>query len=206
MDVSASDVYRLTADELRQVCFSRGLDCSGPVRELRQRLSEQIKSTKMQTPPDENLNQMSVTTDVGDRPGTPVPQPGGDSLHGGSGGGPVNILVELLRQLSPLRSEEPEAIMNLFVRLEEIYELGLVEVRIFIMRILPLLSGSVLGFVRNSFREGNSWVECKAQMLERYFPYFVRKRLVRESVVFYFHKERQPLRQYIEGAFRTARF
>jgi hypothetical protein len=104
MDVSASDVYRLTADELRQVCFNRGLDCSGPVRELGQRLSEQIKSTKMQTPPDEDLNQMSVTTDVGDRAGTPVPQPGGDALPGGSGGGPVTILVELLRQLSPLRS------------------------------------------------------------------------------------------------------
>jgi len=96
--------------------------------------------------------------------------------------------------------------MDLFVRLDEIYELGLVEVRIFIMRILPLLSGSVLSFVGNSFCEGNSWAECKAQLLERYFPYFVRERLVRDRVVFYFHKERQPLRQYIEGVFRTAKF
>jgi len=52
--------------------------------------------------------------------------------------------------------------MDLFARLDEIYELGLVEARIF-MRILPLLSGSVLGFVGNSFREGNSWAECEAQ-------------------------------------------
>jgi hypothetical protein len=98
MNVLASDVYRLTADELRQVCFSRGLDCRGPVRALRHSLSEQIKSTKMQTPSDEDSNQTGVTTDVGDRAGTPVPQPGGHTLHAGSGGGPVTILVELLRQ------------------------------------------------------------------------------------------------------------
>jgi hypothetical protein len=64
----------------------------------------------------------------------------------------------------------------------------------------------VLSFVGNSFREGNSWAECKSQLLERYFLYFVRERLVRERVVFYFHKERQPLCQYIEGVFRTAKF
>jgi hypothetical protein len=46
----------------------------------------------------------------------------------------VTILVELLRQLPPLRSEETEAIMDLFVRLDEICELGLVEGRVFIMR------------------------------------------------------------------------
>ena len=118
MDVSASDVYRLTADELKQVCFSRGLDCRGPLRALLQR-SEQINSTKMQTPPDEVSNQTGITTDVGDRAGTPVPQPG-DALHSGSEGGPMTILVELLKQLSPLRSEEPEAITDLFVRLDEI--------------------------------------------------------------------------------------
>jgi hypothetical protein len=87
MDVSASEVYRLTANELRQVCFRKRLDCSGPVRALRQRLSEQIKSTKMQTPPDEVSNQTGVTTDVSDRAGAPIPQSGGDSLHGGRGEG-----------------------------------------------------------------------------------------------------------------------
>jgi hypothetical protein len=35
MDLSASDVYRLTADKL-QVCLARGLDSSGPVSTLRQ--------------------------------------------------------------------------------------------------------------------------------------------------------------------------
>jgi len=156
IDVSASEVYRLTPDKLGQVCFSRGLDGSGPARALRQRLSEQIKSTKLQTPPDEVSNQTGVTTDVGDRADTPVLQPVGDAHHGGSREGPVTVLVELLRHLSPLSSEEPEAIMNLFVSLDEIYELGLAEGRIFIIRILALLSGSVLVFVGNSLREGNS--------------------------------------------------
>jgi len=156
IDVSGSEVYRLTPDKLEQVCFSRGLDCSGPARALRQRLSEQIKSTKLQTTPDEDSIQTGVTTVVGDRADTPVLQPVGDALHGGSGVGPVTLWVELLRHLSPLSSEEPEAIMNLFVRLDEIYELGLFEGRIFITRILALLSGRVLVFVGNSLREGNS--------------------------------------------------
>ena len=96
--------------------------------------------------------------------------------------------------------------MNLFVRLDEIYELGLFEGRIFSMRILPLFSGSVLVFVGNTLREGNSWSECKSHLLEKYFPYFVCESLVRERIVFYFHKERQPLRQYIARVFRTAKF
>ena len=118
----------------------------------------------------------------------------------------MTVLVEMLRHLSPLSSEEPEAIMNLFVRLDEIYELGLVEGRIFIIRILALLSGSVLVFVGNSLREGNSWAACKANLLEKNFPYFVRGSLVRERIMFYFHKERQPLREYIERVFRTSKF
>jgi len=34
------------------------------------------------------------------------------------------------------------------------------------MRILPLLSCSVLGFVGNSLQEENSWAECKSHLLE----------------------------------------
>jgi hypothetical protein len=29
MDISASDVYRLTAEQLRKLCLDRGLDCKG---------------------------------------------------------------------------------------------------------------------------------------------------------------------------------
>jgi hypothetical protein len=48
MDVSVSDVFRLTAVELRQACLGRGLDSSGSVRSLRLRLSQHIKTNKMQ--------------------------------------------------------------------------------------------------------------------------------------------------------------
>jgi hypothetical protein len=50
------------------------------------------------------------------------------------------VLLELLRQIPRVASEEPEAIMQLFVRLDEIYELGLVDDRTFVTRILPLVA------------------------------------------------------------------
>jgi hypothetical protein len=93
------------------------------------------------------------------------------------------VVVELLRQVSPLVSDEPEAITALFVRLDETYELGLVEDRIFITRILPLVSSNLMVFVGNCPREGRDWAACKATLLEEYFPYFVRERLVREMTV-----------------------
>jgi hypothetical protein len=109
----------------------------------------------------------------------------------------VAVLVELLRAIAPVSSKEPEAIMQLFIRLEEIHELGLADDRVFITRILPLVSGSLLGFVGDCLREGSGWAESTKRLLERYFPYFVRERLIRELVVFNFHGEGQALRPYI---------
>jgi hypothetical protein len=57
------------------------------------------------------------------------------------------VLVELLRQLSPLFSEEPEAMLYLFTRLDEVYELDLGGDRMFMGRVLPLVSGSLLAFM-----------------------------------------------------------
>jgi hypothetical protein len=45
---SASSVYRLIVDQLRQECVERGLDRSGPVRVLWGRLAEHIKSKTME--------------------------------------------------------------------------------------------------------------------------------------------------------------
>jgi hypothetical protein len=106
----------------------------------------------------------------------------------------VAVLVELLQQLPPLHSEEPEAILRFFVPLDKTYELGLVEDQIFIARILPLVTGSILVFVGNCLRKRKSWAECRAQLLEEYFPYFVREWLICEMIVFNFHKEGQFLR------------
>jgi hypothetical protein len=96
--------------------------------------------------------------------------------------------------------------MQLFVRLDEIHELGLVDDSTFVTRILPLVSGSLLTLIGGCLRGGSSWDENKAQLLERYFPYFVRERLIRELIVFNFHGEGQSLRQYMERIFRVAKF
>ena len=146
MAFSASDVYHLTADKLRQVCSDQGLDNSGPVRSLRQRLGDHIKSNIMQTVGDEDVTQASVPTDLVHNVMEPVPHKFGDSSHGGGGDSQTQVLVELLRQVSPLSSEEPEAILRLLVRLEEVHDLGLVDDRVFVTRILPLVSGSLLTF------------------------------------------------------------
>ena len=60
MDVSATEMYRLKAADLREHCIGRGLDCSGPVRSLRRRLVEHIHSTKM----DEAQNKQNVHASV----------------------------------------------------------------------------------------------------------------------------------------------
>jgi len=46
--------------------------------------------------------------------------------------------------------------MQLFVRLDEVHSLGLVEDGIFITRILPLVSGSLLSFLGDCLRVGSS--------------------------------------------------
>ena len=144
MAFSASDVYHLTADKLRQVCSDQGLDSGGPVRSLRQRLADHIEQHDADG--DEDVTQASVPTDLVHNVMEPVPHKSGDSSHDGGGDSQTQVLVELLRQVSPLSSEQPEAILHLFVRLEEVHDLGLVNDRVFVTRILPLVSGSLLTF------------------------------------------------------------
>jgi hypothetical protein len=119
--------------------------------------------------------------------GTTSPPVGG-GFQGGTTRSQVTVLGELLRQRSLLTSEEPETIMELFVQLDETCELGLVDDKVFLARILPLVSGSLLNFVGSCLREGLTWAESKARLLADYFPYFVRERLIREKIVFNFHQ------------------
>jgi hypothetical protein len=126
--------------------------------------------------------------------------------RGSSGDGSIPVLVELLRPIPHLTSEEPEAIIRLFIRSDEVHSLGLVEDRVFITRTLPLVSGSLLSFLGNCLRVGSSWDDCKAQLLREYFPYFVRERMIRDLFVFHFQGQGQPLRAYIEQVFSAAKF
>ena len=143
MALLASEVYRLTAGKLRQVCSHQELDTSGPVRSLWQRLADHIKSNRMESSGDENITRTSIPTDLVHNVVEPFPPNSGYCSHGGCGDRQTAVFSELLRQVSPLFSEEPEIILHLFVRLEEIHDLGLVDDRVFVTRILPLVSGNV---------------------------------------------------------------
>ena len=71
------------------------------------------------------------------------------------------MLTGLLRQVTPLLSEQPEDILRLFIRLGEMHALGLTDDRVFIMQLLPLTLGGLLQFVGACLCKGSSWVVCK---------------------------------------------
>lgn len=85
MALCASEMYRLTVDELCQVCADRGLDSRGPVRMLQQRLAEYVKGNKMELLGDEKMAQASVQTNLERNVDPPVFQNVGCCSHGGSG-------------------------------------------------------------------------------------------------------------------------
>jgi hypothetical protein len=80
--------------------------------------------------------------------------------------------------------------LSLFIRLEKIHNLGLVDDRVLVTRVLPLVSGGLLTFLGGCLLRGGSWAQCKAQLMDAYFPYFVRKRLIRDLIVLNFQNER----------------
>jgi hypothetical protein len=152
------------------------------------------------------MAQASVATDLRNGVNETSPSGSGFCSRADSGDSTTPVLVELLRQVPPLRSEEPEAIMRLFVALDEIHDLNLVNDQVFVTRILPLVSGSLLSFFGRCLREGRNWINCKSAMLEEYFPYFVRERLIRDLIVFNLQREGQPVRVYVEQVFGAAKF
>jgi hypothetical protein len=128
------------------------------------------------------------------------------SFQGNCGDSPMQVLIELLRQVSPVRSESPKDILCLFATLGEIYDLKLVDNRVFMSRIMPFLTGSLLKFLGDCLREGNSWAECKSRLLENYFPGFVKERLIRDLIMCNLHTEGQPVRAYVDQIFQAAEF
>jgi hypothetical protein len=119
MALSASEVYHLTVDKLRLVCSERGLDTSGPVLLLHRRLAEHVKSSRMDSVLDQEVAQASVQTNTMDNVIESVPPTLGLGSHGSGEGCQTPVVVELLSQVSPLLSEEPEAILTSFNRLDE---------------------------------------------------------------------------------------
>jgi len=88
----------------------------------------------------------------------------------------------------------------------EVHDLGLVYDSVFVTRILPLVSGRLYTFLGNCLRKGSKWTECKAGLLDEYFPYFDREGLIRDLIVFNFQSDGQQLHAHIDQVFRAAGF
>jgi hypothetical protein len=150
------------------------------------------------------MQQASASTDSSaDSVLTRPPMVTGDS-HVGCGDGSAPVLVVLMHQVSPLTTEEPEAILRFVVRLNGIYALGLGDDRTFIVLILPLVSGEVLRFFGDCLRQGRTWEQSKDDLLHVFFPHFGRQRMARDLITFNFHQQGQSTRDYIDNVFSAA--
>ena len=112
MALSSSATYHLTVEQLRQTCVERGLNNDEPMRTLRRRLAEQFKSEDMERSEQQDTTQESAPTDLfRTGMGSITPDPGEQSEHD-SEGDQASVLVELLRQVAPLSSDEPKEILR----------------------------------------------------------------------------------------------
>ena len=192
--LTATDIYKLSVHELRQLCADEGLNSTGPVRVLRQRVVRHLKECTMASQQEAKTPQASAPTDLSADSILTRPLNANDYSHVGSSDGSVPVLVELMRQVPPLTTEEPEAILRFMVRLNGIYALGLGDDRSFIVRILPLVSGAVLLSFGDCLRNGRTWEQCKDDLLHEFFPHFVRQRMVRDLITYNFHQKGQSTR------------
>jgi len=167
MAVTVSEIYKFNVEKLRHLCSEEGLDNEGPVRLLRERLVRHLTGTSMASKQDTETVQASARSDWSLDATRGGPQDHFLGSHVGGFGNVVPVIVELLRHVPALSSEEPEAILVLITKLEEIHALGLVDDRAFLVSILPLVSGAVLRFFGECLRSGKSWEQCKRELLKK---------------------------------------
>jgi hypothetical protein len=105
-----------------------------------------------------------------------------------------------------LRTEEPEEVLLFFARVEGLYNLKLVEDKVFMTKLMPLVTYRILPFLGECVAKNGNWAECKAQLVDEYFPFFVKERLIRDLIVGNFQKKETPVRLYIEQVFKAASF
>ena len=146
----------------------------------------------------------SLTFVVVEKPSLSPSAPLGNEIQVGCVQGQTWVLVELLRRIPVLSSEEPIEILRFFVRLHDGYQLGFVSDHMFLVRVLPLVGGTMLRFMGDCIRARCSWSECRKRLLKGYFPFFVREKLIRELIVFNFHQRDHSLRAYIDEVFTAA--
>ena len=153
MAVTPSEFYKLNVDELRLRCFEEGLSSEGPVRLLRPRLVRHLTGATMESKQHAEKAQASAQSNVSLDATHGGPFESNFGSHAGGCSNVVPVIVELLRKVPSLSSDEPEAILRLVGKLDEICSLGLVDDKMFVIRTLPLLSGAVLSFCLRMFEE-----------------------------------------------------
>ena len=104
----------------------------------------------------------------------------------------------MLKDAPCLTSEEPKAILKFFVELKAIYELNLVPENMFLMRFVNLLWG-----VHKTWRFVGA---MQSPCVEKYFPLFVREKMIRELIVFHFQERECQLREFIKEVVDAAEF
>jgi len=199
-------VYYLDVNQLRLQCASRNLNTEGGVRQLRQRLVDFVRSNAMGGVDMQHGEARGESGSTQDNGVPPVRLETSEGLLNVGRGDHSSVLIDLLRQVPPLLSERPEDILFFFIRLGEIHSLGLVQDRVFITRILPLFPRGLLQFLTGCLRERSDWATCKSRILQEYFPYFVRERLIRNLIVFNFHQRDMQVRIFIDQIFQAAEF
>jgi hypothetical protein len=99
----------LSAEKLRVECSERGLGGSGPVRLLRSRLAEYLKADEIVRKEEQRETQASAAPAILNPGSEEAPQ-------GDSGFNRTQVLNELLKQIKPLSTEEPEDILLFLLR------------------------------------------------------------------------------------------
>jgi hypothetical protein len=118
----------------------------------------------------------------------------------------AKVLSDLLREVPPLKSEDPREIMSFCMRVKVIYNLHLVTNKIFWTKLLPRVQSSLVSLLGQALQQGESWEQCMGRVLGEYFPLFVKEKLIRDLVVFNFHDKTRPLRQFIAEVAEAAEF
>jgi len=104
MDLSATSLYHLRADQLRVECTESGLISSGSVRLLLRRLREFLRNAEMGGDELRDQEQAGAPVNVGSLNVSMHNAPGENNSSGMSGGSYTPVLVELVKQIPPLLS------------------------------------------------------------------------------------------------------
>ena len=125
MAVTPSEVYKFNAEKQRQIYSENELDDEGPLRVLRQKLVGHWTGTSMAMKQQTENVQARALCDLSLDSTCGGHQEIFLGSHVGCCGIVVPMIVELFQHIPTPSSEEPEAILVLITKLDEIYAFSL---------------------------------------------------------------------------------